>query len=77
MIRSLPGPIMTFAYFFTALYALNAIDIDHAFDLGQDTGFINSLTIHTFHIYGGFILASFILMRLSLIFRKHVIGQLL
>ncbi|AAO91337.1 hypothetical protein [Coxiella burnetii] len=55
---------------FVGLYASNAIDIDHAFDLGQDTGFVNSLTIHTFHIYGGFILASFILYALIFNFSK-------
>jgi hypothetical protein len=53
--------LLTFRPLLVAMFASNVIDIDHAFDLGADDGHANSLALHTFHLYGGFIASVFII----------------
>lgn len=49
----------------------NLIDIDHAFDVGADNGYANSLTIHTFHIYSGLIASMFYLAALKFASQRY------
>lgn len=56
-----------FKSFVFGMLLANLIDIDHAFDVGADNGFANSLTLHTFHIYSGLIASIFYLAALRLV----------
>ncbi|WP_115709795.1 hypothetical protein [Legionella sainthelensi] len=50
----------------------NLIDIDHAFDVGSDNGYANSLTLHIFHIYSGLIASIFYLIALKFSHQRYL-----